>query len=85
MENDISFTTFWGVQILLCFISLLGIIFSILWICMARASKANQEEFEMRLTVFGRESEISALNRAENFDDEFFLTKRVLIQIYSAK
>ncbi len=75
LENDISFTAFWGVQILLCFISLLGIIFSILWVCMARASKANQEEFEMRLTVFGREFEISALNCTENSDDNSFFNK----------
>ena len=72
LESDISFATFKGIQISLCFVSLLGIIFSVLWICMARASKANQEEFEMRLTAFGKKFGISGANCTENIDDDSF-------------
>lgn len=71
-EDNIAFGTFKGTQFLLCFVSLLGTIFSILWICMARASKANQEEFEMRLTALGKKLEISCLNCTDDIEDEAF-------------
>lgn len=67
-----NISNFRGIEISLLLISALGVIFSILWIFMARASKANQEICEMRIIAISKKLEMSADKCCENVDEGSF-------------
>lgn len=68
----LSYKEFLSYSIILFFIALLGIIFSLLWIFMSKGSKYYQELYESKISVMSKKLGIDASQCSENIDEKSF-------------
>lgn len=73
IEADyLSCKGFLSYSLILLFIAAVGVVLSLLWIFMAKGSKANQEMFESKINVMSKKLEIDATRITENIDEKSF-------------
>lgn len=75
LESEMSFSTFKFTTIAFFFMSLIGLVLAILWIFMAKASKANQNVCEMRIIAFSKKFNVTCVDCSENIDDASFINE----------
>lgn len=75
LESEMSFSTFKFTTIAFFFMSLIGLVLAILWIYMAKASKANQNVCEMRIIAFSKKFNVTCVDCSENIDDASFINE----------
>lgn len=68
----VVYEEFISYSLILFSIAVVGIIFSFLWVCMSKASKANQEIYEAKIGIMSKKLEIDASQCTENIDSDSF-------------
>lgn len=71
--KSINRTLFLSYTVMLSVVSLIGILLSLLWIFMSKASKANCEIYELKIGAMSKKFEIDAVMCTEKMDKDSFI------------